>query len=256
MRVATWNLNSVKVRLPHVLNWLEKARPDVLVLQEIKCETEAFPAFQFQKLGYTSAVFGQKAYNGVAILSRSAINKVVLDHLPGGAPDAQARYAEVLTGGFRVASIYLPNGNPVDSDKYLYKLDWMDRLRHRAKELALDDLPAVLGGDFNVAPEDADVYDPRSWATDAICRPETRTAWRRLMNLGLTDAFRALNTKPGCYSWWNYRGNAWGRGQGLRIDHLLLNPAAADRLLSAGIDQEPRGWEKASDHAPVWCELA
>lgn len=254
IRIATWNVNSVKARLPHLLDWMRAASPDVVLLQELKVIEDAFPAMDISGLGYRSAVVGQKTYNGVAVLSKTPID-VKLSALPGDPADEQARYLEAITAGVRVASIYLPNGNPTDSEKYPYKLAWMERLRLRVKELLAGDEAFVLGGDYNIAPDDADVFEPRAWADDALCRPESRAAFRRIMNLGVTDAFRALNREAGRYSWWDYRGGAWSRDQGLRIDHLLLSPQAADRLADVGIDRTPRGWEKASDHTPVWCEL-
>ncbi len=254
IRIATWNVNSIKARLEHLLEWLPIASPDVVLLQELKVTEDAFPAMEISGLGYRSAVVGQKTYNGVAILSKTPIS-MTLSALPGDAQDEQARYIEALTAGVRVASIYLPNGNPVDSEKYPYKLAWMDRLRLHVAELLAGDDAFVLGGDYNIAPEDADVYDPAAWVDDALCRPPSRAAFQRILHLGLTDAFRALNSEAGRYSWWDYRGGAWSRDQGARIDHLLLSPQAADRLHDVGIDRTPRGWEKPSDHTPVWCDL-
>ena len=254
IKIATWNVNSIKARLPHLLEWLAAAAPDVVLLQETKVTDDLFPALEISGAGYCAATSGQKTYNGVAILSKTPI-EVTARALPGNPADEQARYVEGVTAGVRVASIYLPNGNPVDSEKYTYKLAWMVRLHRHARDLLAGEEAFVLGGDYNVAPEDADVFDPRAWADDALCLPPTRSAFRRLLHLGLTDAFRAVNREAGRYSWWDYRAGAWARDQGLRIDHLLLSPQAADRLAGAGIDRTPRGWEKASDHTPVWCNL-
>ncbi|MAF47054.1 MAG: exodeoxyribonuclease III [Rhodospirillales bacterium] len=254
MKIATWNVNSVKVRLPNLLRWLGEFAPDVVLLQELKCVTEAFPEIEVGDAGYNVAVAGQKTYNGVAILSKSPID-VELTELPGDPSDEQARYIEAFTGGLRVASIYLPNGNPVDSDKFPYKLGFMERLHAHAAGLLATEDAFVLGGDYNAIPEPGDAYDPQAVAEDAIYRPETRAAWRKIVYLGLTDAFRALNTEIGLYSYWDYQRGAWQKDNGFRIDHLLLSPQAADRLTGSGIDRGPRGWEKPSDHTPVWCEL-
>lgn len=254
LRIATWNVNSVKARLPVLLGWLREAAPDILLLQEIKCETEAFPRLEIEAAGYRLAAAGQKTYNGVAVLSRHPL-AVTRDRLPGDESDPQARYLEVETAGLRVASLYVPNGNPVDTDKFAYKLAWLARLRDHAAALLAEEVPLVLGGDWNVAPADIDVHDPRAWAADALCRPESRAAWRRILHLGFTDAFRALCPDAPGHSWWDYRAGALARDEGLRIDHLLLSPRAADRLLEAGVDRGPRGAEKASDHTPVWCSL-
>ena len=255
MKIATWNVNSIKARLPRVLEWLAEAAPDVALLQETKTVDEGFPALEIEELGYNLAIAGQKSYNGVAILSKRPIEDVVT-RLPGDDDDDQARYIEALIGDTRVASIYLPNGNPAPSEKFDYKLAWMERLYERVGELLQLDEPFVLGGDFNVCPTDDDVYDPAGWADDALCRPDSRQRFRAMMNLGLTDAFRAFNAAPGEYSFWDYTGGAWQKGFGLRIDHLLLSPETADRLVGAGIDRKPRGREKPSDHTPVWCELS
>ena len=252
--IATWNVNSLKARLGHVLDWLKATGPDIVLLQETKLTDDAFPALDISAVGYECAFAGQKTYNGVAILSRGRI-EVTARRLPGGESDEQARYIEGRTLGVRVGAIYAPNGNPVDSEKYPYKLGWFERLHVHARELLTTDEPFALGGDYNIAPDDADVYDPRAWADDALCLPQSRAAWRRLVNLGLTDSYRALS-RESRYSWWDYRGGAWSRDQGLRIDHILLSPQAADRLVEAGIDRTPRGWEKASDHTPVWCKLS
>jgi len=254
MKIATWNVNSIKVRLPHVLAWLESARPDALCLQEIKCATEDFPMLELKGLGYHAAVSGQKTYNGVALLTREPARDVTVG-LPGDDGDTHARYIEATVGDVRVASIYLPNGNPTDTDKFPYKLAWMKRLAARSRELLASERPVVLAGDYNVCPTDADVYDPEGWRDDALCRPESRAAFRSLLHQGYTDAFRVFHTEPHRYSFWDYQAGRWMRDEGLRIDHLLLSPQATDRLAAADIDKAPRGRDKASDHTPVWCEL-
>ena len=258
--IATWNVNSIKARLPRVVEWLATFSPDIVLLQEIKCVSEAFPAMEIEDLGYNVATAGQKTYNGVAILSKFPIE---VDHtqLPGDENDEQARYIEAFTGGFRVSSIYLPNGNPTrdedgnNSEKFLYKLGWMDRLNAHVKTLLKGDEAIVLGGDYNLAPADRDVYDPKALADEALCRSESRARFRTLMNMGLTDAIAVKLGVGSHYTYWDYQRGAWSKDNGLRIDHLLLSPQAADRLDGAGIDKEPRGKEKASDHTPVWCKL-
>jgi exodeoxyribonuclease III len=258
VRIATWNVNSVKARLPNLLAWLDEAAPDVLLLQETKTVADGFPRLEIEERGYTCAVVGQKSYNGVAILSRYPLEDVV-ERLPGDGADEQARYVEAWVDagadGVRIASIYLPNGNPVDSEKYPYKLAWMARLRDRARDLLALEEPVVLGGDYNVIPQPGDVHDPQGWVTDALFRPETRRAFRKILNLGYTEAFRALHAETGRYSFWDYQRRAFESDRGLRIDHLLLSPQAADRLQACDIDMVPRGKSKASDHTPVWCEL-
>lgn len=253
-KIATWNVNSVKARLPHLLAWLKEAKPDILCLQEIKCRAEDFPALEVQSLGYHVEAEGQRAYNGVALLSREK-PKDVRRGLPGDDSDEQARYIEATIGDLRIASLYLPNGNPVESDKYPYKLAWMERLAKHARHLLDDELPVILAGDYNVCPTDDDVYDPATWRADALCRPETRAAFRILSNLGFVDAFRALHAEPHRYTFWDYQAGRWPRGEGLRIDHLMLSPQAADRLEDCDIDQGPRAKEKASDHTPIWCMI-
>ena len=254
MKIATWNVNSVKARLPRLLDYLRAEAPDVVLLQETKVVDEAFPALEIEELGYNAAVHGQKTYNGVAILARRPIEDVVRG-LDGDAADGQARYMEGTVGTVRAASIYLPNGNPVGTDKFAYKLSWMARLRDRVKELLEEEETCVLGGDYNVCPADIDVYDPPAFADDALCRPETRNLFRSIVFLGLTDAVRAFHPGPGIYSYWDYQRGAWTKDHGLRIDHLLLTPPAADRLRAADVDRRPRGKERASDHTPVWCEI-
>lgn len=248
MKAATWNVNSIKARLDHVKTWIEQHKPDVLMLQELKGET--FPALDFSNLGYHNAVVAQKAYNGVATLSRQPI-EVLSNKLPGAESDEQARYLETRIQGIRFINIYLPNGNPVESEKFTYKLAWMDRLIARIGELRQQADPFVMAGDFNVIPEDKDCYDPAVWANDALFRMETRRKFRTLMNMGLTDAFRVFNNQSGQYSFWDYQAGAWPRNFGIRIDHFLLSPALADRLESCDIDKAPRALEKASDHTPV-----
>ncbi len=254
MKIATWNVNSIKARLPRVLDWLAAAGPDVALLQEIKSVDETFPRTEIEELGYNLAVHGQKTYNGVAILAKQPIEDV-LTGLPGDATDDQARYIEATVGTVRVASIYLPNGNPIDSDKFTYKLAWMERLIAHAKSLLALEERFVLGGDYNVCPTDDDCFDPVGFADDALCRPESRARFRELVYLGLTEAFRALHGDEIAYSYWDYQRGAWQKDHGVRIDHLLLSPQAADLLSDCGIDRSPRGKEKPSDHTPVWCEI-
>jgi exodeoxyribonuclease-3 len=255
MRAATWNVNSIKARLPNVLRWLQKAKPDVVMLQEIKTIDENFPAMEIEELGYNVATHGQKTYNGVAILSKFPIEDIHRG-LPGNEDDPQARYIEATIAGIRFASIYLPNGNPTPGDKYTYKLAWMAHLIRHAEALLATETPIVLAGDYNVIPQDDDVHDPIAWAGDALIRPQTRACFRRLQNIGYSDAFRLLNSTPHRYSFWDYQGGAWPKDHGIRIDHLMLSPQAVDRLVAADIDSEPRGWEKASDHTPVWITLS
>ena len=257
--IATWNVNSVKQRLDHLLRFLREAGPDVLCLQEIKCVDEAFPRLEIESCGYNVAVHGQKGFNGVAILARHPLADAT-PRLPGGDEDVQSRYIEATVetpGGIvRVASIYLPNGNPTGTDKFAYKLAWMDRLAAHATGLLALEEPLVLAGDYNVIPDERDVYDPAAWVGDALFRPESRAAFRRLLALGLTEAVRACDDRAGLYTFWDYQAGAWQRDKGIRIDHLLLSPQAADRLVSTAIHKETRGWEKPSDHVPVSARLA
>jgi exodeoxyribonuclease-3 len=254
LKIATWNVNSVKARLPHLLAWLQDAQPDVVCLQEIKCLTEDFPALELKGLGYHVEALGQRSYNGVALVSREA-PKDVKRGLAGDDSDTQARYIEATYGDVRIASIYLPNGNPVGTDKYPYKLAWMKRLAARARALLESEQAIVLAGDYNICPTDDDVYDPVGWRDDALCKLESRVAFRTIANLGYVDAFRALHAEPHRYSFWDYQAGRWHRDEGLRIDHLMLSPQAADRLEECEIDKAPRALEKASDHTPVWCRL-
>ena len=257
MRIATWNVNSINARLETVLAWLREAQPDVACLQEIKCVDERFPAEAFEVLGYNAACHGQKTYNGVAILSKTPLEDIRA-RLPGDDADDQARYLEAVVSGpspVRVASIYLPNGNPVGTDKFAYKLAWFGRLaRHAATLLKLEE-PLVLAGDYNVIPEPADADDPASWVGDALFEPESRAAFRRLKWLGLTDAYMAADGAPGGYTFWDYQAGAWQRNHGIRIDHLLLSPQAADRLAEVVIHRQARAMDKPSDHVPVTAEL-
>ncbi len=260
MKIATWNVNSIKARLPNAVAWLKEAQPDVVLLQELKVTDDNFPALEIEELGYNCAVHGQKTYNGVAILSKFPLDDVSTG-LPGDKSDEQSRYVEAWVdagngAGVRVASIYLPNGNPVDTDKFSYKLGWMERLVRHAKHLLASEEPVVLGGDYNVIPADEDCYDPAAWADDALARPESRAQFRTLLNLGYTEAWRTLHSESHVYSYWDYQGGAWQKDNGIRIDHLLLSPQAADRLVACEIDKGPRGKQKASDHTPVWCELS
>ena len=254
MKIATWNVNSAKARLPVVTDWLRAVSPDVALLQEIKCETDAFPRAVFEDLGYNVVAVGQKAYNGVALLSKQPAENL-LTRLPGGPEDEQARYVEATVAGVRVACLYLPNGNPVGTEKYDYKLRWMDRLIAHARTVLATEVPFVLGGDYNIIPEPRDVYDPVGWQSDALFRPESRRKFRELVNLGLTDAYRALHDDAKAYTFWDYQAGSWPRDLGLRIDHFLLSPQAADRLVDCTIDRRPRGAEKASDHTPVVLDL-
>jgi exodeoxyribonuclease-3 len=254
VKIATFNVNSIKVRLPILLAWLEEAKPDVVCLQEIKCLAGDFPTLELKGLGYHAEVVGQRSYNGVALLSKAPPQDVTIG-LPGDDSDEQARYVEATIEGVRIASLYLPNGNPVPTEKFAYKLGWMTRLKARAEALLAQEVPFVLAGDYNICPTDADVFDPALMRDDALCQPESRRRFRALVNLGLVDAFRVFHPEPHRYSFWDYQQGRWYRDEGLRIDHLLLSPQAADRLVAADIDKRPRGKDKASDHTPVWCEL-
>jgi exodeoxyribonuclease-3 len=256
MKIATWNVNSIRQREKHVQRWLARVQPDVLVLQEIKCEATGFPALTFHGDGYTAEVVGQKSYNGVAALGRVpfTVTHRALPGLPDG--DAQARYIEVEAGGITVIGIYLPNGNSGGEAGFAYKLAWMDRLAERAAALLEADTPFVITGDFNVAPTDDDFAPGALSPGDALVRPESRARFRRLLWLGLTDAVRALHPTGRVYTFWDYQGAAWPRDSGLRIDHALLSPSLAERLVSAAPDREERGADQPSDHVPVLIELA
>ncbi len=259
MRIATWNINGVKARIDNLLHWLKEAAPDVVCLQEIKSVDEGFPTDVLGDLGYNSAVHGQKGFNGVALLARHPIEDVTKG-LPDGEGDEQARFVSALIapkGGVavRVAGAYMPNGNPIGSDKFTYKLAWLQRLEGWIKGALAAEEPLVIAGDYNIIPEPADAKNPEAWTTDALYQPESRAAYRRLLALGLTDAVRAVDDRPGIYTFWDYQAGAWQKNNGIRIDHLLLSPEAADRLVETGIDKHVRGWEKPSDHVPVWVDL-
>jgi len=258
MKIATWNVNGVKARLVSALTYLRQESPEIICLQEIKSLDENFPAEAFEDLGYNVATHGQKGFNGVAILSKQPLEDVT-PHLPGDEKDEQARYIEatvsVPAGALKVASIYLPNGNPIGTEKFAYKLAWMQRLAKHARSLRGEEMPVVLAGDYNVIPEPADAKRPEDWTEDALFQPESRAAFRALINEGFTDAARQCHPEPGVYTFWDYQAGAFQKDDGIRIDHLLLSPQAADRLVSAGIDRFTRGWEKPSDHVPVWVDL-
>ncbi|MGZ8360828.1 MAG: exodeoxyribonuclease III [Allosphingosinicella sp.] len=257
MRIATYNINGMNARLPVLLRWLEQTQPDVVCLQELKSPQERFPQEELRALGYEAIWHGQKSWNGVAILARAGLPIETCRGLPGDPDDTHSRYIEAEVRGVTVASIYLPNGNPVGTEKFAYKLAWFERLRAHALELLAEERPTVLAGDWNVIPTDDpdDVFSARAMASDALMQPESRAAYRRILNLGFTDAIRARYPDGAVYTFWDYTAGCWQRDAGFRIDHLLLSPQAADRLLDAGVDKEYRGREKASDHAPTWVGL-
>ena len=254
MRIASWNVNSAKARQDHILDYLKAGSADVLLIQETKTQDVNFPVDLYQDAGWNVVFHGQKSYNGVAIAARQPLTDV-MSGLPGDAEDEQARYMEATIDGVRVATIYLPNGNPAPGPKFDYKLAWMERLNRRAEELLRDEIPVVLAGDFNVIPQDIDCYDPPGWEGDALTRAESRAAFNRLSLLGYTDALRACHPGQVLYSYWDYQAGAWQKDNGVRIDHLMLSPEAADRLVAAEVDKGPRGLEKPSDHTPVWVAL-
>lgn len=258
MRIATWNVNSIRQRFEHLQIWLRECAPDIVCLQEIKCTDDAFPREPIEALGYNIAVHGQKTFNGVALLSKCPFDEVA-PGLIGDAGDVQARFLEALVstkaGVLRVVSLYLPNGNPIGSEKYAYKLNWMDRLLRFARERLTLEEPMVLAGDYNVIPAPADAKRPEAWVNDALFLPQTRERFRALVNLGLTDALRAVSDASDLFTFWDYQAGAFQKNDGIRIDHLLLSPQAADRLASAGVDKHLRGWEKPSDHVPAWVDL-
>jgi exodeoxyribonuclease-3 len=259
MRIATWNVNSINQRIDNLVAWLSERAPDIVCLQETKCRDDAFPREPIEALGYNVAVHGQKTFNGVAILSKLQFDDVT-PRLPGDANDDHARFIEATVstsrGALRVVSLYLPNGNPPSSDKFSYKLKWMNRLlKYSLERLQLEE-PLVMAGDYNVIPTPDDVYDPAAWAGDALFLPQSREKFHALINLGFTDAVRAASDDRNLYTYWDYQAGAWQKNWGIRIDHLLLSPQAADRLIAVGIDKRVRSWEKPSDHVPVYVDLA
>ncbi len=258
MKLATFNINGIKARIDALPRWLADAKPDVVCLQEIKSQDDAFPREMFEDMGYHVETHGQKGFNGVAILSRLPLEDVTRG-LPGDAADEQARWIEATVMAarpIRICGLYLPNGNPAPGPKYDYKLAWMARMEDRIRALLILEEPFVCLGDYNVIPQAMDAAKPAAWTEDALYLPDTRAAFRRMLNLGLTDAFRAREQGPGHYSFWDYQAGAWERNNGIRIDHLLLSPQAADLLVEARIDREVRAGDKPSDHVPVWVELA
>ncbi len=258
MKIATFNINGIKARTQALLDWLAEAQPDVACLQEIKSVDEAFPREAFEALGYTVETHGMKAFNGVAILSKLPLEDVTR-RLPGDDADEQARWIEATVIGpkhpVRICGLYLPNGNPTPGPKYDYKLAWMQRMLSRTRTLLADEQALVLCGDYNIIPQAEDAANPQNWLSDALYLPQSRQAYQRLLNLGLTDAIRAQNPASGTYTYWDFQAGAWERNNGIRIDHLLLSPQAADLLQTSGIDKAVRGRDKPSDHVPVWIEL-
>jgi exodeoxyribonuclease-3 len=256
MKIATYNVNGVNGRLPVLLRWLEQSRPDIACLQELKAPQERFPEMAIRQAGYHAIWHGQKSWNGVAILTRAAEAVDVRRGLAGDPDDLHSRYIEASVDGLIVGCLYLPNGNPAPGPRFDYKLCWFERFSQRAAELVAGRRPVVLAGDYNVIPTDIDVYKPERWVDDALFRPETRAAYQRLLAQGWIDTLRLLHGDARIYTFWDYYRNAFPRDAGLRIDHLLINPALAARLKGASVDREVRGWEKTSDHAPTWIELA
>ncbi len=266
MKIASFNINGIKARVNALADWLDEAQPDVAVLQEIKSVDEAFPREMFEERGYNVETHGQKSFNGVAILSKLPLEDVRRG-LPGDDSDEQARWIEATVVGkqaIRICGLYLPNGNPVELNddgtpvaggKYAYKLGWMERLKARAAELMAEEMPALMAGDYNIIPQAEDAKRPEAWREDALHRPESRAAFQRIVNLGFTEAFRARTRGPGHYTFWDYQAGAWNRDDGIRIDHVLLTPQAADLLRDCQIDKDIRGREKPSDHVPIWVDL-
>ncbi|TAM95596.1 MAG: exodeoxyribonuclease III [Rhizobiaceae bacterium] len=260
MKIATWNINGVKARLENLLLWLKESNPDIVCLQEIKSVDEQFPRIEIEALGYHVETHGQKGFNGVALLSKRRFDEVNRG-LPGDGSDEQARFIEGVisteSGGVvRAVSLYLPNGNPIDTQKFPYKLAWMARLETWAAERLMLEEPLVLAGDYNVIPEPKDAKTPEAWVGDALFQPESRRAFRRLENLGFQDAVRATSDESGVYTFWDYQAGAWQKNNGIRIDHLMLSPEATNRLLTVSIEKHVRSWEKPSDHVPVCAQLA
>lgn len=258
MKIATFNINGIKARLEALPAWLDEAAPDVVFLQEIKSVDEGFPRELFESRGYSVETHGQKGFNGVAILSKLPLTDVTRG-LPGDAADEQARWIEATVTGarpVRLCGLYLPNGNPAPGPKYDYKLAWMARMKDRAAELLKGEMPVVMAGDYNIIPQAEDAARPDAWREDALFLPESRAAWRRILYLGFTEAVRTRDPRPGVYTFWDYQAGAWEKNNGIRIDHLLLSPQAADLLTGSGVDKDVRGRDKPSDHVPVWIDLA
>ena len=263
MKIATFNINGIKARLPRLKEWLEETRPTVACLQEIKSQDEGFPADEFEAIGYRAIWHGQKRFNGVAILADAhvipdgpiEIQRGLGIDGPKEGEGEQARYLEADVGGVRIVCIYLPNGNPVPGPKFDYKLAWMEKLRARMQEIWAEEVPSAVLGDFNVIPQDNDVWATKAMESDALMQPESRAAYSELLADGWTDALRTHNPRGGVWTYWDYQAGAWQRDHGFRIDHILLSPELADRLIAVGVDKDHRGREKASDHAPVWAEL-
>lgn len=255
MKIASFNINGIKARLPRLIEWLEETKPDVACLQEVKSQDEGFPAEAFEKIGYGAIWHGQKSFNGVAILARGETPKETQRGLPGDAEDVQARYLEADVSGVRIGCIYLPNGNPQPGPKFDYKLAWMKRLQAHAQQLQTLEIPVALVGDYNVIPHDRDIWSNKALLDDALRQPESIAAYRRILASGWTDALATHYPAGGVWTYWDFQSGAWQQDRGFRIDHMLLSPIAADRLSACGVDKEHRGREKPSDHAPVWVEL-
>lgn len=259
MIIATWNVNSIRSRMEHLLEWLQNFGPDVVLLQELKCQNEQFPAEPIEDLGYNIAVHGQKSYNGVAILSKTPIEDVVRE-LPGEGDDGSARYIEAVTNNVRVASVYCPNGQDIGTEKFAYKMNFFDRLKVHMESLLTYEEKVVIAGDYNIAPTDDDVYDKVKFRNRLLTSPEERGKYKALINMGYIDIVRAMNPadkvdNTSLFSWWDYRQGSWDQNKGLRIDHLLLSPQAADVADKCGVDRDLRGKQRPSDHTPVWCQI-
>jgi exodeoxyribonuclease III len=256
MKIVTYNVNGINARLPSLLRWLEEYKPDIVCLQELKAPQDKFPVDAITSLGYGAIWHGQKSWNGVAILARGSQPQEVRRALPGEDEDIQSRYIEAMVEGIHIGCLYLPNGNPAPGIKFDYKLRWLESFTLHAAQLLQLDVPVVLAGDYNIIPTELDVYNPEYWVNDALFRPEVRIAYQNLITQGWTDALRTFYPQQRIYTFWDYTQNAYRRNIGLRIDHLLLSPHLAHRLQAAGVDREVRGWEKPSDHAPTWVDLA
>ncbi len=256
MKIASYNLNGIRARLPRLVEWLEREKPGIVCLQELKCADEALPIGDIESAGYGAVWHGQKGFNGVAVLARDDTPKLRRMGLPGDPDDTHSRYIEAEVGDVIVASLYLPNGNPVGTEKFDYKIRWFERLAGHSSELLAEERPVVLAGDWNVVPEDRDVFSVRATQHDAVMQPQARELWRRMVNQGWTDALRSMHPdEPRLYTFWDYTAGCWQRDLGFRLDHLLCSPEAADRLTGAGVDKWARAQEKASDHAPTWIEF-